>query len=107
MAAWESTIRTQAGPRVAGSVWIEPLLGLGLGAAGGPVRSALLTTSLAKGLLLGGIFVFAFGLFFAQRATRPGEGFLWGVVTVLCLWASIPARILSLFPCVYLFYPHS
>ncbi len=96
MAAWESTIRTQAGPRVAGSVWIEPLLGLGLGAAGGPVRSALLTTSLAHGLLLGGLFGLAFGLFFAQRATSPGAGFIWGVGSALLLWVMIPAGILPM-----------
>ena len=32
MAASESSIRAQAGSRIAGSVWIELLLGLGLGA---------------------------------------------------------------------------
>jgi len=39
MAASESSVRAQAGPRVAGFVWIEPLLGLGLGAMGGALIS--------------------------------------------------------------------
>ena len=96
MAASESSIRAQAGPRVAGSVWIEPLLGLGLGAMGGALRSALLTTPLAHGVLLGGLFGLAFGLFFAQRATSPGAGLIWGVGSALLLWVMIPAGILPM-----------
>ena len=76
MAASESSIKLQAGPRVAGSVWIEPLLGLGLGAMGGALRSALLTTPLVHGVLLGGLFGLAFALLFAQRATTPGAGLI-------------------------------
>ena len=45
MAASESSIRAQVGSGVGGSVWIEPLLGLGLGAVGGALQSVLLTTS--------------------------------------------------------------
>jgi hypothetical protein len=96
MAASESSIGAQAGPRVAGSVWIEPLLGLGLGVVGGALRSALLTTSLAHGVLLGGLFGLAFGLFFAQRATSPGAGLMWGVGSALLLWVVIPAGILPM-----------
>src|SRR5260370_33994772 len=108
MAASESSIREQAGPVAAGWVWIEPLLGLSLGAAGGAVRSALLTTSLAHGVLLGSLFGLAFGLFFAQRATSPGAGLIWGVACALLLWVMIPAGILPvlagfrLSPCLFL-----
>jgi uncharacterized membrane protein YagU involved in acid resistance len=81
---------------VVDSVWIEPLLGLGLGALGGALRSALLTTSLAHGLLLGSFFGLAFGLFFAQRATSPGAGLIWGVGSAFLLWVTIPAGILPM-----------
>ena len=96
MAASESSIRAQVGPGVAQSVWIEPLLGLGLGMVGGALRSALLPTSLAHGLLLGGLFGLAFGLFFAQRASSPGAGLIWGVGSALLLWVMIPAGILPI-----------
>jgi hypothetical protein len=96
MAASESSIRAQVGPGAAGSVWIEPLLGLVLGAVGGALRSALLTTSLAHGILLGVLFGLAFGLFFAQRATSPGAGLIWGVGSALLLWVMIPAGILPM-----------
>jgi uncharacterized membrane protein YagU involved in acid resistance len=60
---------------------------------GGALRSALLPTSLAHGLLLGGLFGLAFGLFFAQRASSPGAGLIWGVGSALLLWVMIPAGI--------------
>src|SRR5260370_24145573 len=96
MAASESSIRAQAGPGVANWVWIEALLGLGLGAVGGALRSALLTTSLAHGVLLGSFFGLAFGLFFAQRATSPGAGLIWGAASAFLLWVTIPAGILPM-----------
>src|SRR6266478_9945267 len=96
MAALVSSIRAAVGPVAAGSVWIEPLLGLGVGAVGGALGSALLTTSLAHGVLLGGLFGLAFGLFFAHRATSPGTGLMWGVGSALMLWVVIPAGILPM-----------
>jgi uncharacterized membrane protein YagU involved in acid resistance len=96
MAASGSSIRGQSVAGVAGWVWIEPLLGLCLGAMGGAARSALLTASLAHGVLLGGLFGLAFGLFFAQRATSPGAGLIWGVGSALLLWVMIPAGILPM-----------
>src|SRR5579864_8625299 len=96
MAASESSIRAQAGARVAGSLGIEPLLGLGLGAMGGALRSALLTTPLTHGVLLGGLFGLVFGLFFAQRATNSGAGLIWGLGSALLLWVMIPAGILPM-----------
>jgi len=83
-------------PGVAGSVWIEPLLGLGLGAMGGAFRSTLLTTSLAYGILLGGLFGLAFALFFARRATSSGAGLIWGVASALLLWVMLPAGIMPM-----------
>src|SRR6202008_1007548 len=96
MAASESPIRGQSVAGAAGWGWIEPLLGLCLGAVGGAARSALLTASLAHGVLLGGLFGLAFGLFFAQRATSPGAGLIWGLGSALLLWVMIPAGILPM-----------
>src|SRR5260370_13212783 len=96
MAASESSVRAQAGPRVAGFVWIERLLGLGLGAMGGALRGALLTTPLPHGVLLGGLFGLAFSLFFSHRATSPGAGLIWGLGSALLLWVMIPAGILPM-----------
>ena len=96
MGASESSIRPQAEERVAGSLWIEPLLGLGLGAMGGALRGALLTTPLAHGVLLGGLFGLAFSLFFSHRATSPGAGLIWGLGSALLLWVMIPAGILPM-----------
>jgi hypothetical protein len=68
------------------SAWIEPLLGLALGASGGLVKSTLLSSSLLEGVLLGATFGLAFGLFFARRATSPGTGLIWGLGSSFLLW---------------------
>ena len=60
------------------SWWVEPALGLCIGALGGAVQSALLANSVVRGVLCGAIFGLVFGLFFAQRATSPGAGLIWG-----------------------------
>src|SRR6266436_7384693 len=72
---------------------IEPLLGLAFGVSGGLLESAVLKTSLFLGGLLGLTFGLAFGLFFAQRATSPGAGLIWGLGSALLLWVMIPAGI--------------
>ena len=68
------------------SFWIEPLLGLALGALGGLLKSVVLTASLLCGGLLGATFGLAFGLFFARRATSPGAGLIWGLGSSFLLW---------------------
>lgn len=68
------------------SVWIEPLLGLAIGASGGLLECAVLSTSLLRGGLLGAAFGLAFGLFFARRATSPGAGLIWGLGSSFLLW---------------------
>jgi uncharacterized membrane protein len=49
------------------------------------LRAALLTTSMAHGVLLGGLFGLAFGLFFAHRCSSPGslQGFCPSWVPVI------------------------
>ena len=68
------------------SSWIEPLLGCALGVAGGLLQSALSHTSTLSGGLLGTIFGLVFGLFFAQRASSPGAGLIWGLGSSFLLW---------------------
>src|ERR1700678_255011 len=85
MSTLESMVRAEVTSGVAGQVWIETLIGLGVGAAGGALRSAILTSPLTHGVLLGGLFGVAFGLFFAKRATSAGAGLIWGVASALLL----------------------
>ena len=56
----------------------------------------LLTIPLTHGVLLGGLFGLAFGLFFAKRATSAGAGLIWGVASALLLWMLVPAGILPM-----------
>jgi hypothetical protein len=76
--------------------WIDSLLALTIGCAGGVVASALMTTSLVRGSFLGGLFGLAFGLFFAHRATSSGAGLIWGLSAAFFLWLILPAGILPL-----------
>jgi len=68
------------------SVWMDPLLGLALGALGGLLESAVLSISLLHGGLFGATFGFAFGSLFARRATSPGAGLIWGLGSSFLLW---------------------
>jgi hypothetical protein len=86
----------QVGKGNRSSNWIDPLLALAIGSAGGVFGSVLMTTSVVRGSLLGGIFGFAFGLFFAHRATNSGAGLIWGLGAAFFLWLIIPAGILPL-----------
>jgi hypothetical protein len=75
---------------------LDPLLGLGIGVAGGALQSFLLGTSLMSGIAYGALFGVTFGLFFSQRTTSPGAGLIWGVAAALLLWIVVPAGILPL-----------
>ena len=96
MATWPSFGNPQLESSVVEPAWIEPILGLGLGTVGGALLSALSTTSLLRGLFLGGVFGLAFGLFFARRASSPGAGLIWGLSSALLLWIMLPAGILPI-----------
>jgi hypothetical protein len=74
--------------------WVDPLLALVVGGAGGALGSALLATSPARGIVLGSLFGLAFGLFFAYRATSSGAGLIWGLGAAFLLWLVLPAGIL-------------
>ena len=75
------------------SSWIEPLLGCVLGASGGLLQSAVTHTSTVSGGFLGAIFGLVFGLFFAQRASSPGAGLIWGLASSFLLWIISAGRI--------------
>lgn len=90
MTETQSAIGAQFESAVSRSVWIEPLLGLALGASGGLLQSVVLKTSLLSGGLLGAAFGLAFGLFFARRATSPGAGLIWGLGFSFFLWILVP-----------------
>src|SRR6202040_687827 len=75
------------------SPWIEPLLGCVLGGSGGLLQSAVTHTSNVSGGFLGAIFGMVFGLFFAQRASSPGAGLIWGLASSFLLWIISAGRI--------------
>jgi len=70
--------------------WIDPLIGLVVGALGGVLSSFALGASAAEGLGLGALFGLAFGLFFAPRATSPGAGLIWGLGFAFLAWVMLP-----------------
>jgi uncharacterized membrane protein YagU involved in acid resistance len=70
--------------------FLDTLLGLVVGAAGGVLSSLALGASAAQGLGLGALFGLAFGLFFARRATSPGAGLIWGLGCGFLAWVMLP-----------------
>ncbi len=80
----------------AAAAWVEPLLGLTIGALGGAAGSALLVTSPVHGFGLGALFGLTFGLAFAHRATSPGAGLIWGLSCAFLLWVMLPAGMMPL-----------
>ena len=76
--------------------WMDALLGLVVGTAGGALGSVLLNSSLVSGGMRGALFGLAFGLFFAHRATSSGAGLIWGLGAAFLLWLVLPAGLLPL-----------
>ena len=76
---------------------IEILVGLSVGAIGGMLQSVLRPVPLAQSLLFGLVFGAAFAVFFAQRATTPGAGLIWGLAFAVLTWIVFPAGIVPLF----------
>jgi hypothetical protein len=91
-----SKVATQRGDGTRSFNWVDPLLGLAVGSAGGTLASGLLATSPGHGIVLGCLFGFAFGLLFAYRATSSGAGLIWGLGAAFLLWLVLPAGILPL-----------
>jgi len=73
------------------AVWLDSLMGLLAGFAGGLLGKAALGTWTWRDVLLGAFFGLIFGLFFSKRATSPGAGLMWGLGCAFFLWIAIPA----------------
>jgi hypothetical protein len=96
MSASESIGVTPARTDPFSPTWIEPAIGLCLGAVGGVVATLVLHISVSYGLLQGGLFGLLFGLFFARRATSAGAGLIWGLAAAFLMWVTVPAGIMPL-----------
>jgi len=81
----------------ASPVWIDALLGLVTGFAGGLLAKSTFGSWTTRDLLLASLFGLIFGLFFSKRATTPGAGLIWGVGFAFFAWIALPAGLLPLF----------
>ena len=72
-------------------VWIDSLLGLLVGFAGGLLCKAALGSWTPRNLVLASLFGLIFGLFFSKRATSPGAGLIWGLGFAFLMWIAVPA----------------
>jgi hypothetical protein len=73
------------------SIWINALLGLFAGLAGGLLGKWALASWTTRDLLTPALFGLLFGLFFAKRSTSAGAGLIWGIGAAFFLWVLIPA----------------
>jgi uncharacterized membrane protein YagU involved in acid resistance len=73
------------------ALWLDSLLGLLTGVAGGLLGKAALGSWTSRDLLLAALFGLIFGLFFSKRATSPGAGLIWGLGAAFFLWIAVPA----------------
>lgn len=78
--------KTKASP-----LWIESLLGLVVGFAGGLFCKAALGSWTLRNLVLASLFGLIFGSFFSKRATSPGAGLIWGLGFGFLAWIAVPA----------------
>ncbi len=87
--------KTNATLNLKRSRWLEPVLGIGVGATCGALGHTQLETSLPYTLLIGATFGFFFWWGFGERAESPGAGLIWGLGFASLVWLLIPA---GLFP---------
>src|ERR1700720_3442437 len=78
-------------------VWMDSLLGLLVGFAGGLLCNAALGSWTPRNLVLASFFGLIFGLFFSKRATSPGAGLIWGLGFAFFTWIVVPAGLGHLF----------
>ena len=78
-------------------VWMDSLLGLLVGFAGGLLCNAALDSWTPHNLVLASLFGLIFGLFFSKRATSPGAGLIWGLGFAFLMWIVVPAGLGHLF----------
>jgi hypothetical protein len=75
---------------------LEPLLGIGVGAACAALGHTQLETSLPYALFIGATFGFFFWWGFGERADSPGAGLFWGLGFASLVWLLIPAGLIPL-----------
>jgi len=85
-----------ATPNLKRSRWLEPLLGIGVGATCAALGHTQLETSLPYALLIGATFGFFFWWGFGERADSPGAGLIWGLGLASLIWLLIPAGLIPL-----------
>jgi uncharacterized membrane protein YagU involved in acid resistance len=73
------------------AIWVDSLLGLLAGFAGGLLCKAALGSWTTRNLVLASLFGLIFGLFFSKRAASPGAGLIWGVGFAFFMWIAVPA----------------
>ena len=78
-------------------VFLDSLLGLLVGFAGGFLCNVSLGSGTPRNLVLGSLFGLIFGLFFSKRATSPGAGLIWGLGLAFFTWIVVPAGLAHLF----------
>jgi uncharacterized membrane protein YagU involved in acid resistance len=96
MSTLQTSLAALSLARDSGSGWVDPLIGLTVGALGAMCGSSFLGVSPLDGFALGALFGLAFGVFFAARSTTPGAGLVWGLSFGFLLWVMLPAGILPL-----------
>jgi hypothetical protein len=77
-------------------LWVNALLGTGVGIAGGAVRGFALHRPLLLSALLGGAIGLLFAFLLSTRATSAGAGLVWGLGSGFTIWLLMPARLLPL-----------
>ena len=95
----QETKEITPGPRATQSlslVWMDSLLGLLSGLAGGFLAKVALGSWTSRDLLFGALFGLIFGLLFSNRSTSPGAGLIWGVGSAFFLWIAVPAGVVPL-----------
>jgi hypothetical protein len=97
----QETTAIAPGPRTTkktlSPVWIDSLLGLLVGFAGGLLCKAMLASWTPLNLILASLFGLIFGLFFSKRAASPGAGLIWGLGFAFFMWIVVPAGLGHLF----------
>lgn len=75
------------------ALWLDCLLGLLAGFAGGLLCKAGLSSWTPRDLVIASLFGLIFGLFFSKRATSPGAGLMWGLGFAFFVWIAVPASL--------------
>jgi uncharacterized membrane protein YagU involved in acid resistance len=96
MATARPLLNTSPSPGDRAAVWVDRLIGLFVGSAGGVLASLALGAPRWQGLGVGALFGVTFGHFFARRTTSSGAGLIWGLGCAFLAWLIVYGAILPL-----------